>query len=73
MTERLYRVHHRGSVYRGRVVRLLTRPSGGRKHGPRNVLAEDVETSERFVCPFRGLRRLKGAANGLERGCEGDG
>lgn len=55
--ERLYRVHHRGSKYRGRVVRLLTRPSG--KPGYiRNVLAECVDDGKRLVCPFRGLRRL---------------
>jgi len=57
MTEPLYIVHHRGSKYRGRKVRLLTRPKGGR--GIKNVLAETTDTGDRFVCPFRGLRRVR--------------
>lgn len=58
VTERLYRVHHRGSQFRGRIVRLLIRPSPRRR--PNNVLAEVVATGERFICPWRGLRRTKG-------------
>ena len=54
--EPLYRVQHRGSRYRGRIVRLLIRPSSKRR--PNNVLAECYYGGERFVCPFRGLRRL---------------
>ena len=56
MAERRYRVHHRLSQFRGRIVRLLFRPSSKRR--PNNVLAEDVETAERFVCPWRGRRRV---------------
>ena len=55
--EQLYRVHHRGSRFRGRVVRLLIRPST--KRAPNNVLAECVDDSERFICPWRGLRRVR--------------
>lgn len=57
MTEPLYRVHHRGSRFRGQVVRLLVRPSSRRN--PNNVLAEVVTTGERFTCPWRGLRRVR--------------
>jgi hypothetical protein len=56
--ERLYEVRHRGSRFRGRTVRLLIRPSPRRR--PSNVLAECVDSGERFVCPFRGLRRHRG-------------
>ncbi len=42
---------------RGCVVRVLIRPSPKRR--PNNVLAEDVETGERFTCPWRGLRRVR--------------
>ena len=55
--EPLYRVHHRASKYRDRVVRLRIRPSSRRR--PNNVLAECVDTLERFVCPWRGLRRVR--------------
>ena len=53
--ERYYEVRHRLSRFRGRTVRLLVRPSSRRR--PNNVLAEDLETGTRFVCPWRGLRR----------------
>lgn len=56
MTERLYVVHHRGSRFRGCKIRLLRRPK--RTGGPMNVPAECVDTGERFICPFRGLRRV---------------
>lgn len=55
--KRLYEVRHRLSRFRGRIVRLLTRPSSKRR--PNNVLAEDVETGEQFTCPWRGLRRCR--------------
>ncbi len=55
--EPLYRVHHRLSVYRGRIVRLRVRPST--KCRPNNVLAECVDNGQRFVCPWRGLRRVR--------------
>lgn len=58
---RLYEVRHRGSRFRGRTVRLLIRPRNPAKlrGTPNNVLAEDVETRERFICPWRGLRRVR--------------
>ena len=56
-TEPLYRVHHRGSKYRGRIVRLRFRPSTKRR--PNNVLAQCVDDLEWFVCPWRGLRRVR--------------
>ena len=56
MNERLYRVHHVASRFRGRTVRVMVRPSPKRK--PNNVLCEDVETGEEFTCPWRGLRRI---------------
>lgn len=55
--ERLYRVHHRGSRFRGRIVRLLIRHT--KYMAIKNVLAECVDDGERFICPFRGLRRMK--------------
>jgi len=57
MSERLYRVHHQLSRFRGRIVRILIRPSSKRR--PNNVLAECVGDGEQFVCPWRGLRRLR--------------
>ena len=36
-----------------------------RRGAPRNVLIEDVETGERIVRPFRGLRRAEQAAETL--------
>lgn len=61
MKERLYRVKHRWSRFRDRIVKVLIRPRNPAKlHGtPNNVLAQDIETGERFVCPWRGLRRVK--------------
>ena len=56
MTDRRYKVHHRGSRFRGKVVRLLAWPRG---MAVKNVLVECVDTGERFVCPFRGLRRCE--------------
>jgi hypothetical protein len=45
---------------RGRILRVLIRPSGrGGKGAPRNCLCQDVRTGEKFVRPFRGLRRVK--------------
>lgn len=58
---RRYVVHHRGSRFRGRKVRLLNRPQG---KGIKNVLAECVDTGERFVCPFRGLWKVREDSNG---------
>lgn len=47
---------HRGCPARdGGLVRVLVRWRG---RGPRNVLVERVETGERYVRPFRGLRRV---------------
>jgi hypothetical protein len=45
-----------GRVYRwrGGLWKVLVRWQGS---GPRNVLIENVETGERIVRPFRGLRR----------------
>lgn len=64
--KRLYRIRHRVSKYRGRIVRLRIRPSMKRRpkdnrghRAPNNVLAECVDTHEWFVCPWRGLRRAK--------------
>jgi hypothetical protein len=59
MSERLYVSHHKGSRFRGRTVRVLVRPRNPRllAGAPNNVLCQDVETGERFVCPWRGLRR----------------
>lgn len=55
---RTYRVHHVASRFRGEVVRVLIRPGAPGKRIPNNVLAETL-TGEWFVCPFRGLRRVK--------------
>lgn len=55
--ERLYRVHHRMSRFRGRIVRLVIRHT--KAMAIKNVLAECVDDGERFVCPFRGLRRVR--------------
>lgn len=65
MDERLYRVHHKLSRFRGRVVRVLVRPSTKRK--PNNVCCVDVGDDprltylggEKFICPWRGLRRIR--------------
>lgn len=54
--EPLYRVHHGLSRFRGCIVRLRIRPSSKRR--PNNVLAETIDRGERFVCPWRGLRRV---------------
>ena len=51
--ERLYVVHHRGSRFRGRTVRVLVRP----RKPMMTCKAQDVETGEVFFCPFRGLWR----------------
>jgi hypothetical protein len=53
---RRYTPRHRASRFRGRVVRVLVRPSP--KRGRNNVLCEDTGTGVRFVCPWRGLRRV---------------
>lgn len=58
MVEPLYVSHARASDWRGRVVRVLVRPSPKRR--PNNVLVEDVDTGKRSVTPWRTLRRLKG-------------
>ena len=50
---RLYRVHHRGSRFRGRMLRLLIRPG---KRPPNDGPAE----GEVFVGPFRGLSGTSG-------------
>ena len=52
---RRYRSHHRGSVIRGQLVRVLIRPSPKRK--PNNVLVETMD-GKRYVVPWRGLRRV---------------
>lgn len=61
----VYRVHHRLSRFRGRYVVLAVRP---RRSGVGLVCcAVDIGTDWRlpivggecFVCPFRGLRRVK--------------
>ena len=54
---RIYRDHHRGSRFKGQLLRVLIRPSPKRK--PNNVLIQYVTTGELAVCPFRGLRRVK--------------
>ncbi len=60
---RTYRVHHRGSKFRGEVVRLTIRPHAPGKGGPTNVRAVVVSPGEHFgewfVCPFRGLKRVR--------------
>lgn len=55
MKERLYVVHHRMSRFRGRVVRVLKRPT----KGDRKVIAQCVDTGERFICPLRGLWKVE--------------
>ena len=55
VSERLYIVHHRGSRFRGRTVRVLLRPNKPMM----NCKAQDVETGEVFICPFRGLWRAE--------------
>jgi len=50
---RLYRVHHRGSRFRGRMLRLLIRPG---KRPPNDGPA----AGEVFVGPFRGLSGTSG-------------
>ena len=56
MSERIYRIHHRGSRFRGRLARLIIPPSPKRR--PNNVALRDVETDELIICPWRGLRRV---------------
>lgn len=53
----VYVCRHRNSKFHGRRVKVLYRwGSGG---GPRNVCVETLdEHRTRFVCPWRGLRRI---------------
>lgn len=66
MDERLYVARHRRSRFRGRTVSAsggLIRPRNPRllAGAPNNVLCEDIKTGRQFVCPWRGLRRVKEA------------
>lgn len=43
--------------------RIRIPTGGGKKTGPRNCLIEYLDTHERVVRPFRGLRRVKDDSN----------
>ncbi len=72
--ERIYRSHHRHSRLRGCVVRLIVGPSSKRRPNnvlvevleeapadfPNPCLRDDAgRPGDRFVCPWRALRRLR--------------